>query len=71
MSLNHLSILEPWIFHQVIPSLVLRTIGIMSQGHRAFENFDNPDRVLARFVELRTFPRCDQFLVPWSCGIEP
>jgi hypothetical protein len=39
--------------------------------HRAFEAFDDSDRNLARFVELKIFPRCDQFLVPWSHGIEP
>jgi hypothetical protein len=45
-----------WIFHGVVPSLVLRTVGVMCQVHRAFKSFDDPDRDLARFVELRIFP---------------
>jgi hypothetical protein len=60
-----------WIFHRVVPSLVLRSIRIVRRVHRAFEAFDDSDRNLARFVELKIFPRCDQFLVPWSHGIEP
>jgi hypothetical protein len=32
--------------------------------HRAFKAFDDPNQDLTRFVELRIFPRCDQFLVP-------
>jgi hypothetical protein len=43
----------------------------MHRVHRAFEAFDDLDRDLTRFVEQRIFPRCDQFLVPWSRGIEP
>jgi hypothetical protein len=50
---------------------VLRTISVMCQVYRAFEAFDDSDQDLALFVELRVFHRCDQFLVPWSCGIEP
>jgi hypothetical protein len=50
---------------------VLRTISVMNLVHRAFEVFDDPDLDLARFVELRIFPSCDQFLVPWSRDIEP
>jgi hypothetical protein len=49
---------------------VIRTVSVM-RVHRAFEAFDDLDRDLARFVELRIFPRCDQFLVAWPCGIEP
>jgi hypothetical protein len=50
---------------------VLRTVGVMRQVHRAFKAFDDLDRDLAQFVELRIFPRCDQFLVSWSRNIEP
>jgi hypothetical protein len=50
---------------------VLRTISIVHRVHRAFEPFDDSDRDLARFVELRIFSRCDQFLVPWSRDKEP
>jgi hypothetical protein len=39
----------------------------MRRVHRAFKAFDDLDRDLAQFVELRIFPSCDQFLVPWSC----
>jgi hypothetical protein len=60
-----------WIFHQVVPSLMLKTVGAVRQVRRAFEAFDNSDRDLAQFVELRVFPRCDQFLVSWLRGIEP
>jgi hypothetical protein len=60
-----------WIFHRVVPSLVLKTVRVMHQVHRAFKAFDDPDHDLAQFVELRVFPKCDQFLVPWSRGIEP
>jgi hypothetical protein len=47
------------------------TIGVMNRVHRAFEASDDLDRDLAQFVELRIFLRCDQFIVPWSRGIEP
>jgi hypothetical protein len=60
-----------WIFHQVAPSLVLKTVGIMCQVHRAFEVFDDSDQNLAQFVELTVFYRHDQFLVLWPRGIEP
>jgi hypothetical protein len=50
---------------------VLRTVSVVRRVHRAFEAFDDSDRDLARFVELKIFPRYDQFLVPWSRGIEP
>jgi hypothetical protein len=33
-------------------------------SHVAFEALDNPNQDLARFVELRIFPECDQVLVP-------
>jgi hypothetical protein len=38
--------------------------------HRAFDTFDNPHQDLAQLIELRIFPRCDQFLVSWPRGIE-
>jgi hypothetical protein len=60
-----------WIFHHVVPSLVLKTVGIMRRVRRAFEAFEDPDRDLAQFVEHRIFPRCNQFLVSWVCDIEP
>jgi hypothetical protein len=50
---------------------VLRTIGVVCLVHRAFKAFDDSNWVLARFVELRIFPMCDQFLVLWPHGIEP
>jgi hypothetical protein len=71
MSRNHQSSRAVWNFHRVVPSLVLRTISVMNLVHRAFEVFDDPDLDLARFVELRIFPSCDQFLVTWSRDIEP
>jgi hypothetical protein len=40
------------------------TVSAMHRVHRAFEAFDDLDQDLARFIELRIFPRCDQFLVP-------
>jgi hypothetical protein len=52
-----------WIFHQVVPSLVLKTMGIMRRVCRAFEAFDDSDQNHAQFVELRIFLKCDQFLV--------
>jgi hypothetical protein len=56
MSYNYQSARAVWIFHRVVPSLVLRTVSIMHRVHRAFEAFDNSDRDLAQFVELRIFP---------------
>jgi hypothetical protein len=50
---------------------VLKTVSVMHQVHLAFKAFDDPDQNLARFVELRIFPRFDQFLEPWSRDIEP
>jgi hypothetical protein len=47
------------------------TISIMRRVHRAFKAFDNLDQDLGQLVEVRIFPRCDQFLVPWLHGIEP
>jgi hypothetical protein len=35
----------------MIPSLLLRTLGVMRLAHRAFEVFDHPDLDLTRFVE--------------------
>jgi hypothetical protein len=49
---------------------VLKTVSVMHRVHRAFEAFDDPDWDLTRFVVQMIFPKCDQFLVPWSCGIE-
>jgi hypothetical protein len=71
MSHNYQSAWAVWIFHRLVSILVLRTVGVMRRIHRAFEAFDDPDGDLARFVELRIFPMCDQFLVPWSRDIEP
>jgi hypothetical protein len=42
----------------VVPSLVLKTVGIMRRVRRAFEAFDNLDQDLAQFIKLRVFPRC-------------
>jgi hypothetical protein len=60
-----------WIFHQVVPSLVFETVGILCPVHRAFTDFDDSDWDLAQFVELTVFPICDYFLVSWSRDIEP
>jgi hypothetical protein len=60
-----------WIFHQVVPSLVLKTVGAICRVHRAFKAFDDPDRNLDQFVKHRTFPRCDHFLMSCPRGIEP
>jgi hypothetical protein len=59
MSHNYQSTQAVWIFHQIVPGLVLSTVGVMRQVHRAFEAFDNPDLDLTRFVEQRIFSRCD------------
>jgi hypothetical protein len=59
-----------WIFNQVVPSLVLKTMRIMCRVHRAFKAFDDSDQNLAQFVELKFFLKCDQFLVSWLCCIE-
>jgi hypothetical protein len=59
-----------WIFNQVVPSLVLKTMRIMCRVRRAFKAFDDSDQNLAQFVELKFFLKCDQFLVSWLCCIE-
>jgi hypothetical protein len=64
MSHKYKSARAVWIFHRIIPSLFLKTIGVMRRVYRAFEAFDDPDRDFVRFVELMIFFRCDQFLVP-------
>jgi hypothetical protein len=71
MSHKHQPAWAVWIFHRVVPYLVLKIVNDMHRVHRVFEAFDDPDRDLAQFVELTIFPRCDQFLVPWSRDIEP
>jgi hypothetical protein len=38
------------------PNLVLRTVSVMRRVHSAFKAFDDLDRDLARFIELRIFP---------------
>jgi hypothetical protein len=60
-----------WIFHQVVPNLVLKTVDLKCRVCRAFEAFEDSDRDLAQFIELRVFSRCDQFLVSWPCGVGP
>jgi hypothetical protein len=50
---------------------VLRIGSVERRVHRVFEDFDDSGQDLARFVELRIFLMCDQFLVPWPRGIEP
>jgi hypothetical protein len=42
--------LAVWIFHQVVPSLVLKTVCVMHQVHRAFEAFDDSDQNLTQFI---------------------
>jgi hypothetical protein len=59
MSHKHQPARVVWIFHHVIPSLVLKTVGVMRQVHIAFEAFNDPDQDLAQFIELRVFHRCD------------
>jgi hypothetical protein len=71
MSHNNQSARAVRIYHRVVPSLVLSNVGVMHQVHRAFKAFEDPDQDLTRFFEQRILPRCDQFLVPWSHGIEP
>jgi hypothetical protein len=60
-----------WIFHQVAPNLVLKTVGIVCRVRRAFKAFDESDQKLSQFIELRVFPICDQFLMSWPHGIDP
>jgi hypothetical protein len=65
MSRRHQPAWAVWIFHRVVPSLVLKTVVVMHQVCRALKAFDDPDQDLAQFIESRVFHRCDQFLVPW------
>jgi hypothetical protein len=58
-------------FHQMVPNLVLKAVGIMCRVHRAFMVFHDMDRDLSQFIESRVFHRCDQFIMPWPCSIEP
>jgi hypothetical protein len=39
-----------WIFHRVVPSLVLNTMGVIHRVHRTLKAFDDLDRDLTRFV---------------------
>jgi hypothetical protein len=55
MSRKHQPSRAVWIFHRVISSLVLRTASIMRRVHRVFKAFDDSDRDLVQFVELRIF----------------
>jgi hypothetical protein len=48
-----------WVFHRVVPSLVLKTVSVMRQVRRAFKAFDDLDQNLAQFIKLRGFSRCD------------
>jgi hypothetical protein len=48
MSPKHQPVWVVWIFHRVVPSLVLKTIGAMHRVRRAFEAFDDPDQDLAQ-----------------------
>jgi hypothetical protein len=59
MSRNRQSTQVVWIFHRVVPSLMLRNVGVMHRVRRALEPFEDPDRDLTQFVEQRIFPRCD------------
>jgi hypothetical protein len=43
----------------------------MCQAHSAFEVFDNSDRDLTQFIEIRLSHWCDLFLVPWPRDVEP
>jgi hypothetical protein len=46
MSHKHQPTQGVWIFHRVVPSLVLKTVGIMCRVRRAVEAFEDPDRAL-------------------------
>jgi hypothetical protein len=46
------------------------TVGTMHRAYRAFKVFDYSDQDLARFVEQRVFPGCDQVLVSWLHDVE-
>jgi hypothetical protein len=50
MSCNDQTSMVVWIFHQTIPNLVLRTVGILHLAHRAFDVFDHPDLDLNQFL---------------------
>jgi hypothetical protein len=71
MSRKHQSAWEVWTFHRVVPSLVLKTVGVMHRVHKAFKSFDDSDRDRTQFIESRVLHRCDQFLLSWSRGVEP
>jgi hypothetical protein len=71
MSHKHQPAQAVWIFHRVVLSIVLKTVGIMRRVRRAFEAFNDPNRDIAQFIESRVFHRCDQFLVPWPRDVEP
>jgi hypothetical protein len=51
MSRKHQPTRAVWIFHRVVPSLVLKAVDVMRRVHRAFETFNDLDRDLTRFVE--------------------
>jgi hypothetical protein len=57
-------------FHQVVPNLVPKVVGLMCRARSAFEFFDNSNQDLTPFIETSVFHRCDQFLVPWPRGVE-
>jgi hypothetical protein len=71
MSHKHQPARAVWIFHQVVPSLLLKTVGVVCQVRRAFEAFIDSDWDLVQFIETRVFHRYDQFLLPWLRVIEP
>jgi hypothetical protein len=57
-------------FHQVVPNLVPKAVGLICRARSAFEVLDNSDRDFTQVIEIRVFHRCDQFLVPWPRDIE-
>jgi hypothetical protein len=61
--MNEVRIHQPaqaiWISHQIAPSLVLKTVGIICRVRRAFKAFVDLDQNLDQFVKLRVFSRCD------------
>jgi hypothetical protein len=50
MSCNDQTTMVVWIFHQTIPNLVIRTVGVLHLAHRAFDVFDHPDLDLNQFL---------------------
>jgi hypothetical protein len=58
-------------FHQVVLNLVPKVVGLVCRDRNAFEVFDDSDLDLTQFIKIRVFHGCDQFLVPWSCSVEP